>query len=293
MRVAITGSRGLLGSSLKNKFKKEGIEVIEINRPDYDIVSYESLIDLPESNTIDFLINCAAYTNVPKAQEEPDLAFLTNLQGVTNLSKFCLHRDIHFIHFSTDFVFDGYSKVPYLESDAPNPLNIYGMTKLESEIFLKKYAEEYSKFNYTVFRVQWLYGNNLNNFFQKIYQAYKNNNKISLVDDEFGCPTHVDFLSNILFDILNSSEKNELVKNELFHLTHDDFSSRYDCGSYFLKELGCLNIEKVSNLRQGELRRPKYGVLDNTKLRKVLGYSLGSWKDCLNSYINLSKEGNL
>jgi len=282
MKIAITGSRGLLGSRLKIFFEEKGFEIITGDRPEYNIASYESMKKFLDPS-VKYLINCAAYTDVPKAEEEQKQAYLVNAQASGILAKVCLEYNIHLIHFSTDFVFDGESKVPYTENDPTNPVNYYGLSKLHGENAIIKKMKDNPK--YTIFRLQWLYGNNDKTFFSKILSAAKKGIKLTIVSDEIGSPCSVQYISDVVYRSFFKKDPRKL-KGKIFHLTHNDFCSRYQCGKYFLERMGFADcVTPVKDLPAGKVNRPKFGALDNTKLKTILSGRLGSWKKDLDNYI--------
>lgn len=277
MEVLITGSKGTLGSYLTEFLKEKGIKVVTADRPDYNITSYVSFNKMFQfKHDFKYLINCAAYTNVDQAENEKIAAYFNNAQALGVLSKVCNEQKIHLIQFSTDFVFDGKKRTPYLETDPPNPINFYGYTKLESEKILQK--NMYPQ-NFSIFRIQWLYGNNNKNFFGKLME--NKTGEFKIVADELGSPCSVGFVSDLIYKYLVSPKD----KGGTFHLTHPDSCSRYDCGKYFLEKMNLSQkIEPLHNYPT-KTARPKYGNLDVTKLSKYLEQNLQSWQEDLDTYI--------
>lgn len=286
MSIAISGTNGLLGSELSKVLKKSGQTVYDLARPNFDVTDPVSMAKFFFQYKPKIFINCAAYTDVPGSEVETNSANSVNNLAVGNLALLCASTKCHLIHFGTDFVFDGLNGKPYKETDPVNPLNYYGMSKLAGENSLKINMQNNNCDNYTIFRVQWMYGHNNKNFFQKILSAAKskNPNPISLVSDEYGSPCSASFIARTLLHILQNNFLNKM-KGELYHLTHDTSCSRFDCGNKFLQSYGINNVTAVSNILLGEIKRPKYSVLDNTKLRDLLKIDLGTWEDDLDNYI--------
>jgi dTDP-4-dehydrorhamnose reductase len=292
MRVAISGTKGLLGSQIKNTLLNNNFQVLDFSRPEYDITDELAIKDFFNKNKFDIFINCAAFTDVPKSEVDPDNCLKTNSTGVGYLSDFCAKQNIFLIHFSTDFVFDGNARNPYVESDTVNPLNYYGYSKLVGENNLQIKMAENKKNNFCIFRIQWLYGDNQKNFFQKILQVAKKGSEISLVSDEYGSPCSSFFISQVILKVIEKNNLNKL-RGGIFHLTHNNACSRYTCGRYFLNKLGFNNVNAVSGIPDNGLKRPKYGVLNNSELSNLLGISLGTWEEDLDDYILfLKQEGN-
>jgi dTDP-4-dehydrorhamnose reductase len=278
MKIAVLGSDGQLGSSLVQIMEENEFKVYKFSRKNCDISNEKDLDKLFEENHFHVLINCAAYTNVPKSEIEQGKCFSINAQSLKKISELCLNNSVHLIHFSTDFIFDGKSQTPYTEESLPNPVNFYGHSKLCGEQIIKDILFE-SKL-YSIFRVQWLYSSNQNNFFSKIKNAIDTKGSISLVSDELGSPCSSDFISSVVTLILKSPNYLKF-RGEIFNLTHDNYCSRYDCGRYFLNRLGYSDerILPVSNLPETDLKRPKYTVLGNSKILVYLGMkSLRTWE---------------
>lgn len=288
MKIVIAGASGMLGSALKKVFDPNLFEIISLDKKDLDITNNSEIKKIFEDHkNIKYFINCAAYTDVPKSETERDLANKINNYGPFLLARHCLQNNTHLIHFSTDFVFDGLKKEPYTENDQVNPLNIYGLSKLLGENSIKSIMQENPL--YTIFRVQWLFGDSDKHFFEKILKNYKINKKISLVSDEMGSPCSVDFISSIILLCLEENRIDKL-KGQVVNLTHDNYCSRYECGKYFLNKFGFNEITPIENLEDTKLKRPKYTVLDNKKLSSFLNIKLGTWQEDLDIYFKNKYE---
>jgi dTDP-4-dehydrorhamnose reductase len=290
MKIAISGSKGLLGSELVRLFKKYEFDVVEFFRPEYDITDEISVDNFFKKNLdINLFFNCAAYTDVARANQENELAFLVNSKGVENIARKCCEYNVKMVHFSTDFIFDGKTNNPYTENDVANPLNFYGSSKFEGENAIWSIYNLMGKYNYTIFRVQWLYGDNEKNFFKKIYNKAKLGEEIIMPLNEVGCPTHVGFIAEIMLHIINKNLFDKM-DSQIFNLTHDDYCSRFECGSNFLKDMGFYNFSSVDNFEDQNVKRPKFTVLDNSKLKNFIEKDLGSWRDYLAYYTSTLKQ---
>jgi len=282
MKIAITGARGLLGSRLKSYLEEKDFEIITGDRQDCNIASYESMKKFLDPS-IKYLFNCAAFTDVPKAEEDQKQAYLINASASGILARVCLEYNIHLVHFSTDFVFDGTSNTPYTELDDTNPVNYYGLSKLHGERAIQKKMKDNPK--YTIFRLQWLFGNSDKTFFNKILSVARQGKPLTIVSDEIGSPCSVSYISDVVYRAFFKKDPRKL-KGKIFHLTHNDFCSRYQCGKYFLEKMGFKDcVTPVKDLPQGSLARPKFGALDNTKLKMILSGRMGAWKKDLDNYI--------
>lgn len=273
MKFLVLGNKGMLGSEIEKHLRLLGHSVLGLDK-EVDISNFSPKILAKEKIT--HVINCAAYTNVPLAERETEECFKVNAEAIEKIAYACNVADCQLVHFSTDFIFDGTKSTPYLEYDIPYPINFYGFSKYIGELYLK-----YSMRNYVIFRLQWLYGDSSNTFFSKILKRAKEGDfPVHLIDSEKGSPCSVRFVSGVVYDFLEKCNFN--LCGDTYHLTHDDYCSRYDCGKFFLESRGysCQKIEEYPS----SLRRPVFGVMDNTKLREFLGRDLGSWKEDLEDF---------
>ena len=272
MIIIVTGSNGMLGSQMVRQLRGCGHKVFGVDLPVCDITDEDSVAGVINSigREVDYIINCAAFTDVPGADIRRSDAYNVNVLGPRVLSKICLGRGIHLIHFSTDFVFDGSRSEPYTELDTPNPIQYYGYTKMlgEDEIQCEN----------TIFRLQWLFGHDPKTFFSKLKEKSKLIPIIRIVDYEFGSPCSVDFVSQTVCECLGVSG--------LFHLTHNNYCSRFECAKYFLDKIGYKGELRAIPLGAIEdiVPRPEFGVMSNKKLTDKLGLYLGTWQDDINAF---------
>lgn len=291
MTILVTGSNGMLGSELTRQMRLKKIAHSEADRHTMDITSSESVDSFLKDGGFTTLVNCAAYTNVNEAEvfENQKEVLMVNAGALKNLSEACLKYHIHLIHISTDFVFDGDTEIPYTEYDDCNPLNYYGFSKLLGENIIR---EAFSKYpNFSIFRVQWLYGNDSKTFFNKIKHVANQGKDLSIYDDELGSPCSVSFVSDTLLRYIDLRESRPELLRGTFHLTHNNSCSRYDCGKFFLDTLSYKVIVAPSGGAGKGVLRPMFGVMDNSNLSHCLGINLGTWEDDLLAYIEDWKEG--
>src|SRR3972149_11063851 len=180
--VAILGGKGMLGTDLANVCRKHGFNVKVFDLPEFDITDSQQLKKAVDAARI--IVNCAAYTDVDGAESKAALAYQVNAEAVGRLSALAKDSDKWVMHISTDFVFDGRLDRPYVETDIPNPINIYGKTKLAGEQLLTQ-----SGCRHCIIRVEWSYGSAGNNFVTKLIQRAKDKKTLKVVDDQIGSPT--------------------------------------------------------------------------------------------------------
>ena len=290
MNVLIIGSNGQLGLCIGKvvESKKSENKYIFSDRKIVDVTDYDSIITCIENNDIDFVVNCAAYTNVEKAEDESEMAFLINEFGVKNIIDACKDKGIYVIHISTDFVFDGDDNIPYSERELKNPLSVYG----ESKSLGEDYALKYDKC--IVLRTSWLYSEYGNNFCKTMLKRIKNKIETSVVQDQVGTPTYAVDLAKFIVKIIDNKE---YINNcGLFHFSNDGTCSWYDFAKtieYIYKIKKKIHIDELCVIKPCKTSeyptkavRPVYSVLDKTKIKETFNISLNHWIISLDKCLN-------
>src|SRR3990172_3378846 len=272
--IAILGGRGMLGTDLVKTCQKRGFRVRVFDLPQFDITNSEQLKEAVHS--ADAIINCAAYTNVDAAQSEADLAYQVNAAAVGRLGELAGKAGKWVLHVSTDFVFDGQSDTLYAETDAPNPINEYGRTKLAGERLLAE-----TGCDHCIIRVQWTYGAAGDNFPKKLIARAKSGQNLKVVDDQIGSPTATTEVANAICDLLGKKPAG------LFHFAADGYVSRYEAAK-FMFDMLCLDVSllpcKTSDFA-GPARRPLSSRFDCTKIKAVLNEPIKPWQDPLEDFL--------
>jgi len=283
--ILITGSKGQLGTALQN---------IADNYPNYtcffadktelDIINFQALEIFVAKQNITVIINCAAYTNVDKAEEEVDLATEINYKAVENLAQISKQYKIKLIHISTDYVFDGTSEKPYLETDLTNPQNKYGETKLYGETALQNVNPK----NTIIIRTSWLYSLNGHNFVNTMLRLFKKNNVVKVVSDQIGSPTNATDLANFIFTIIPQINTKGV---EIYH-----YSNKGSCSWFqFAQEIAnitnsdCTVVPISSEAFNSKVKRPKYSLLNTEKVQQTFNFEILSWQDSLKQCLNKIK----
>lgn len=287
-KVLITGSNGQLGSQIKEfAFCKH--DMIFTDQSELDICNIRDLYHITESENISTIINCAAYTDVEKAELEPDKAFAINGKGVSNLAKIAKERDINLIHISTDFVFNGESNRPYIEADLCDPISAYGKSKFAGEVSLRS-----SGCRGIIIRTSWLYSKFGNNFYKRILEQAANNTEIKVVNDQIGTPTSTIDLVSIIFDIIPVLESKKMY-GEIFHYSNEGVCSRYDFAKKILEINGSkCKVTPISTSRYtANAKRPYYSVLSKRYIRQTFGVKTPHWEESLKEMYNARQENLL
>jgi len=279
MRILVTGARGMLGTDLVCLLEEKGHELFATDVEELDITNLDFLDKMIGDICPDVVINCAAYSDVDKAEEEGKIAFLVNGLGVRNLAHVCGELNIDLCHISTDYVFDGTKEGPYSPDDPPHPINTYGKSKLAGEKNIQEILNEYY-----IIRTSWLYGKNGNNFVSKIIDSAKKQKEIHVVDDQVGSPTWTVALSQAISLIITTK------KYGIYHVTGetDGGISWYRFAQEIVKLSG-LNSE-VLPVKTGDFpvvaERPKNSVLDLSVAETVLNENLPLWNDSLKKFLS-------
>lgn len=257
MKFIILGSSGQLGKAFTKLLPKESIF---LDRAQADLCKFENL-KLP-IDVGDCVINCAGYTKVDDAEKEEDIASRVNGDAVGSLAEQCAIVGAKFVHFSTDYVFDGSSETPYKTDDKRSPINAYGRSKLRGEELLQS-----SGANYLLIRTSWVYAPWGNNFLQTMLRLLNTQDEISVVNDQFGRPTHVIGLAQRTLKLI------DLKQTGTFHITDGGSCSWFEFAKDISHKVGSsCNIKPCStNEFPRQALRPSYSVLDTSKTDEILG----------------------
>lgn len=283
MKVAIIGADGQLGTDICLEFLKTNNEIIQLTEKDLDISNLQMVSKVLDSVRPDILINTAAFHHVEKCQENPIRAFEVNALGAKNLAILSLKNNIRLIHISTDYVFDGLKKKPYIETDRPVPLNVYGNTKLSGELFIESIASRY-----VILRSSGLYGHSPClgkgglNFVDLMLKLSKEKNEIRVVDHEVLTPTSTVEVARQIVKISNSD------LHGLCHATAEGQCSWYEFAKeiFRLKKIQInLNIAGANEF-PAKVPRPFYSVLENKVLKTNQLNIFKSWQDGLKEYLS-------
>lgn len=277
MKILILGHRGMLGRDLVRRFSPDH-EVFGKDVEDFDISSASDCRDLIRSIDPDGVINAAAYTDVDGCETDRETCFAVNAEGVKNVALCCHEKGIRLVHFSTDYVFDGTKRSPYLEGDVTNPINAYGESKLQGERYLREIADPF-----LLIRTAWLYGRNGKNFVRTILEKAGKGEALDIVTDQMGSPTWTWDLAGAVRVLLEGGREG------IFHLTNRGKCSWFD---YTLKILQYADIKSVevrpitSEKLARKALRPAYSVLSSRKFSDLTNRTMRYWQIALNDFIS-------
>ena len=269
-KILVTGANGQLGSAIVNVFKQHHLDVVGTDRAIMDITNQSQVFEVVKQVNPNVIIHCAAYTAVDKAEEDKLNCYRVNVDGTRNLALIAKARNIEFIYFSTDYVFDGTKVEPYDVDDIPNPINYYGLTKYLGEEIVKSLLT-----NYYIFRISWVFGPNGKNFVNTILRLAKEKTSLNVVNDQVGSPTYTLDVANFLI-----SKPNLLYG--IHHLTNDGYISWYEFAVEIIRlsNLPC-QILPISSSDYKNFARRAF----NSKLAKSNSCFLSDWKNSLLNYL--------
>mgnify|MGYP001617263023 FL=1 len=282
MKILVTGARGMLGRYLVGMLSNlpvagnVGLEVTATDIEQLDITHPQNTLRFVSGCKPDVIVNCAAFTNVDACETQVSGAFAVNAGGAKNVAMAGKEVGAKIVHISTDYVFDGSKMDSYCETDRPNPLSVYGKSKLEGELAIQEIAD-----NYAILRTAWVFGPYRRNFVTAILERGKKDRKVSVVIDQHGSPTYTADLSQAVWNVISQDVRG------LYHFTNTGRCSRYD----WAKKIFELTGEQVSVLpvKTADYKRaavvPQNSALNCAKYLLATGHKIRPWQEALEEYL--------
>jgi dTDP-4-dehydrorhamnose reductase len=278
MNVLVTGGGGQLGSEIKANTLRKG-QYFFADADVLDITQKEAIRAFVQQNAVSLIVNCAAYTNVDKAEDDEAAARAINETAVAHLATVCNEFNLPLIHISTDYVFGGNKNTPYAETDLVQPLGVYGRTKWAGEEAIRQAGIEH-----LIIRTAWLYSHHFgHNFLKTILRLSAERAELKVVFDQVGSPTNAADLAALVVHIVETGSYKG--KRETYHFSNEGVCSWYDFATEIVKlaahqckVLPCLSAEFPS-----KVTRPAYSVLDKTKVKKDFAFSIRHWREALSN----------
>lgn len=275
MNILVTGANGQLGNEMRRQAEKSRNRYIFTDIEELDITDIDAVVKYVDAEEVDVVINCAAYTNVEKAEDDERTAMLINCSAVENLAVACKLRNALLIHVSTDYVFNGKDCLPLTEERPTAPIGAYGRTKLAGERALQE-----TGCRYMIFRTAWLYSEFSNNFVKTMMRLTEERDTLNVVFDQVGTPTYAADLASLISFII----ENDLLCHEgVYHFSNEGVCSWYD----FAVEIADIAGNKCdvrpchSDEFPSKVERPHFSVLDKSKVKATFAYNVPHWKESL------------
>jgi dTDP-4-dehydrorhamnose reductase len=286
MKVLITGANGQLGSEIRELVTMyENLDAAFTDFDTLDITNQEAVFNFIGQWNPEYIINCAAYTAVDKAENEISKAYQLNAIGPENLANACARSGARLIHISTDYVFDGMAYQPYTEDVKPNPQSIYGKSKLKGEENVVTSCP-----SALIIRTSWLYSSYGNNFVKTMIRLGTERDLLKVVFDQVGTPTYARDLASVIIGIIKNSAMDDTLWNPgIYHYSNEGVCSWYDfaIGIHHLAGLSCHTAPIESKDFPTLAKRPFYSVLNKTKIKSAFGIKIPYWRQSLHECIKI------
>lgn len=276
LKVLVTGSKGQLGQEVCQVLTGAGHHVKGLSRLELDVTDAAAVQSVVNSYQPDVVIHAAAYTDVNRAEKEPEKAFLVNATGTRNVALAVKEIGAKMVYISTDYVFDGTSQYPIREEETPNPLSVYGESKLRGEDHVREILSEHF-----IIRTSWLYGRYGNNFVKKILEAGEQDQTVTVVNDQFGSPTYTGDLADAIAKLMMTDQFG------LYHLSNSGSCSWYE----FTKEIFHLAGKNVSVKPcktedfNSPATRPAYSIMDHGRWKENGFAEVRHWREALEEFL--------
>jgi dTDP-4-dehydrorhamnose reductase len=282
--IAISGANGQLGWELQQLSKKYNqFNYIFLTRNEFNLEDKNSINTFFNNHEIDFFINTAAYTQVDLAESEKEKALAINTTAVSEISKICFQKNIQFIHFSTDYVFNGLGNIPFLENNETNPINYYGYTKLKGEVDAIK-----NNSNSIIIRTSWVYSSHGKNFVNTVLRMMNEKDEISVVNDQLGSPTYAKDLASVVLKICEQILDGNQHRG-IYHFCNQGIISWFQFAQSIqrIKNLSCKILPISTNQFPTKAKRPAFSALNTQKIQKDFNINIPNWETSLQNCLNL------
>ena len=284
MKILVTGEKGQLGSELKKiSHTNNNFEWLFTDRQSFNISDLENVNVYLDKCNPNIIINCAAYTAVDRAEDDFEFANIVNNEAISLITKWCNDNNCNLIHISTDYVYNGYSKTPYIEADETNPLNNYGKSKLLGDLACLK-----NNPSSIIIRTSWLYSSFGNNFLTKMINVMQESDEIKVVNDQFGSPTYAGDLANVILYLITEKK----WQPGIYNYTNSGNISWYDFANQIKSIYGFSTIIKSISTKEYSKKaiRPKYSILDNSKIINTFKIKQMDYLDSLKKCIKIMQN---
>ena len=278
MRIVVTGAKGMLGRAVVSEFERgEAFTVIAAGRAEADITDAQAVRQFLQRQRPDWVVHCAAYTNVDACETEEDFAFAVNRDGPAAVAQACYDLGARLLHVSSDYLFDGRKGSPYREDDPPNPQGVYARSKHEAEAAVQARLNEAC-----IVRTAWLYGSGGYNFPERILERARDEGALRVVDDQVGSPTYVCDLAHGMRQLIERDARG------IYHVVNHGHCSWFTFAAAIL-EIAHLEHIPITPITTAEVQRPAprpaFSALDDSKFAKFIGQPLRPWRDAAREFV--------
>ena len=277
MKILVTGVKGQLGYDVVKALESRGYQPVGVDREEMDLMNNNMIQNFIMNLKPEAIIHCAAYTAVDQAEEEVEICYQINAEAVKVMAECAKTLDIPMIYISTDYVFDGTKASEYVETDIPNPINVYGASKLKGEQYVQQLLEKFY-----IVRISWVFGINGNNFIKTMQRLGNEQDQLNIIHDQVGSPTYTADLASLLVDMIETN------RYGIYHATNEGYCSWYEFADEIFKQsqLDVMLHPITTDQYKTKAKRPLNSKMSKQKLSDYGFHRLPTWQEALKNYLN-------
>ena len=277
MKILVTGVKGQLGYDVVKALESRGYQPVGVDREEMDLMNNNMIQNFIMNLKPEAIIHCAAYTAVDQAEEEVEICYQINAEAVKVMAECAKTLDIPMIYISTDYVFDGTKASEYVETDIPNPINVYGASKLKGEQYVQQLLEKFY-----IVRISWVFGINGNNFIKTMQRLGNEQDQLNIIHDQVGSPTYTAHLAPLLVDMIETDQYG------IYHATNEGYCSWYEFADEIFKQsqLDVMLHPITTDQYKTKAKRPLNSKMSKQKLSDYGFHRLPTWQEALKNYLN-------
>ena len=277
MKILVTGVKGQLGYDVVKALESRGHQPVGVDHEEMDLMNNNMIQNFIMNLKPEAIIHCAAYTAVDQAEEEVEICYQINAEAVKVIAECAKTLDIPMIYISTDYVFDGTKASEYVETDIPNPINVYGASKLKGEQYVQQLLEKFY-----IVRISWVFGINGNNFIKTMQRLGNEQDQLNIIHDQVGSPTYTAHLAPLLVDMIETDQYG------IYHATNEGYCSWYEFADEIFKQsqLDVMLHPITTDQYKTKAKRPLNSKMSKQKLSDYGFHRLPTWQEALKNYIN-------
>ena len=277
MKILVTGVKGQLGYDVVKALESRGHQPVGVDREEMDLMNNNMIQNFIMNLKPEAIIHCAAYTAVDQAEEEVEICYQINAEAVKVIAECAKTLDIPMIYISTDYVFDGTKASEYVETDIPNPINVYGASKLKGEQYVQQLLEKFY-----IVRISWVFGINGNNFIKTMQRLGNEHDELNIIHDQVGSPTYTADLASLLVDMIETN------RYGIYHATNEGYCSWYEFAAEIFKQsqLDVTLHPITTDQYKTKAKRPLNSKMSKQKLSDYGFHRLPTWQEALKNYLN-------